>query len=278
MPLFAFAKIPTRSSDQLLAGSAGASVTTERKTSAVIITLNEAHNLPRCIASLQGVADEILVVDSFSTDGTVALAEELGCRVLQQKFLGHRGQKAFAIEQASYHYILSLDADEALSPKLQQSILAAKKDWTHDGYYLNRLSQIDGRWIHHGGWYPDRKMRLFDRRCYQMGGINPHDRFDPAPGARTRRLKGDLLHYTNDSLDARIATIHQFSSIAAEAFHQAGKKGSWWRILIKPSARFFSEYLLQSGWRDGYYGYFIAKTSAYYVWLREIKLKRLGHC
>lgn len=251
---------------------AGAKFAIKSRVSAVIITLNEAQNLPRCIESLGDVPDEILVVDSFSTDGTPAIAEALGCRVIQQKFLGHRGQKAFAIQQASYDRILSLDADEALSPALRLSILQAKKDWPHDGYYVNRLNQLGGRWIRHGGWYPDRKMRLFDRRCYQMGGVNPHDRFDPTPDAKTTRLSGDLLHYTNDTLASRIATINNFTNIAAQEFHQAGKRGSWWRILLKPPARFLSEYLLKSGWRDGFYGYFIAKTSAQYVWLREVKL------
>lgn len=256
---------------------AGAKFNQESRVSAVIITLNEAENLPRCIESLGGLADEMLVVDSFSTDGTPALAEALGCRVIQQKFLGHRGQKAFAIQQATYDRVLSLDADEALSPELLQSILAAKNNWTHDGYYCNRLNQLGGRWIRHGGWYPDRKMRLFDRRHYQMGGVNPHDRFDPSPEARTTQLQGDLLHYTNDTLASRIATINNFTSIAAEAFHQAGKRGSYWRILLKPPARFLLEYLIKSGWRDGFYGYFIAKTSAQYVWLREMKLMEMGN-
>lgn len=244
--------------------------------SVVIITLNEAANLPRCLESLGDIADEIIVVDSQSTDDTVMIARNAGARVIIQPFLGHREQKAFAIEQASNDYILSLDADEALSEELRQSILQAKANWTSDGYYVNRLNRLNGQWIHHGGWYPDRKMRLFDRRCYRMGGTNPHDRFDPTPEASTERLSGDLLHYTNDDLDSRIITINKFSSIAAKAFYAEGKRGSWLRVLLKPPGRFISEYYLRSGWRDGYYGYYIAKTSAQYVWLREIKLLGLN--
>lgn len=244
--------------------------------SVVIITLNEEANLERCIQSVAGIADEILVLDSHSTDGTVALAQRLGARVISQSFLGHREQKAKAIELATHDCVLSLDADEALSPELANAIMNAKNNWTHDGYYVNRLNRIGGQWIRHGGWYPDRKMRLFNRRSYVIAGVNPHDRFDPAPGATTTRLHGDLLHYTNDDLDSRVATINKFSTIAAQAFHKEGKRGNYWRIIVKPTARFISEYLFKSGWRDGFYGYFIAKTSAQYVWLREVKLKSLG--
>ncbi|MEL6141546.1 MAG: glycosyltransferase family 2 protein [Bacteroidota bacterium] len=240
--------------------------------SVVVITYNEEENIARCLQSVVEVADEILVVDSLSEDETVGIAKKLGARIIHQKFLGHREQKALAISKAKYDVVLSLDADEALSPKLNKSIKTAKDNWSYDGYYVNRLNQLNGRWIKHGGWYPDRKMRLFDRRKYQMGGVNPHDRFDPIPGAKTTRLSGDLLHYTNDDFEARVATINKFSSIAAMAFHEKGKKGNFFRVLTKPFFRFFSEYMLQSGWRDGYHGYFIAKTSAQYVWLREMKL------
>ena len=237
-----------------------------------MITYNEENNIGRCLQSVRSIADEILVVDSLSEDATIAVAKKLGARVVLQKFLGHREQKALAVREAKYDVVLALDADEALSAELLNSIEEVKKAWSHDGYYMNRLNQLNGRWIKHGGWYPDRKMRLFDRRKYQMGGVNPHDRFDPAPGARTTSLTGDLLHYTNDDFDARVITINKFSTIAAASFFKEGKKGRISRILTKPFFRFFSEYVLQSGWRDGYHGYFIAKTSAQYVWLREMKL------
>ena len=242
--------------------------------SVVIITLNEAGNLPRLFQSLGGIGDEVLVVDSGSTDGTVAIAEAAGARVIHQGFLGHREQKALAIRAATYDHVLSLDADEALSPELCTSVRAKLRDWTHDGYYVNRLNRLEGKWIRHGGWYPDRKMRLFDRRRYVMGGVNPHDSFDPAPGATTTRIEGDLLHYTNDTLESRLETVNRFSTIAAGAFYERGKRGSWVRILVKPPARFISEYVLQRGFRDGRLGLFIAWTSARYVWLREKKLLR----
>jgi len=246
------------------------------KISLVVITFNEEKNIQRCLESAAGVADEILVVDSVSTDQTVAIAESLGARIILQPFLGYVEQKRFAIEQAAHPYVLSLDADEALSEELRQSILQAKAHWTHDCYSMNRLSNIGDQWIRHGGWYPDRKMRLFDRARFAVEGINPHDKFVPVQGARSTHLKGDILHYTNDSIESRVQTINRFSTLAAKAFHERGKRGSWLRLLFKPFFRFFAEYILRLGFLDGFYGFVIAITSAQYVFLREAKLREMG--
>jgi glycosyltransferase involved in cell wall biosynthesis len=243
--------------------------------SLVVITFNEEANISRCLQSAASLVDDVLVVDSHSTDQTVRIAESLGARVLLHAFEGYREQKDWAIQQARFDRVLVLDADEALSIDLQQQLTPLIQEWTHDGYFFNRLSRLSGRWIRHGAWYPDRKMRLFDRRCYQMAGENPHDRIDPTPGARTKRIEADILHYTNDSFDSRIDTINRFSRIAAEALFAKGIKGSLLRLLLKPPARFYSEYLWQGGFLDGFYGYFIARTSAQYVFYRESKLWEL---
>ena len=242
------------------------------KISLVVITFNEAQNIRRCLESANGIADEILIVDSISTDETTVIASSLGARVIAQPFLGYVGQKRYAIAQAIYPIVLSLDADEALSETLRQSILDAKANWKCDCYTMNRLSQIGGRWIRHGGWYPDRKMRLFDREKYEITGIDPHDKFVPSPGARSGHLKGDILHYTNADINSRVHTINRFSTVAAQAFYDRGKRGSWPRLLFKPLFRFFVEYFLRLGFLDGFYGFMIAKTSAQYVFLREGKL------
>ena len=246
------------------------------KISLVVITFNEEKNIRRCLESAAGVADEILVVDSVSTDQTVTIAESLGARIILQPFLGYVEQKRFAIEQATHPYVLSLDADEALSEQLRQSILHVKAHWTHNCYYMNRLSNIGDQWIRHGGWYPDRKMRLFDRARFAVEGINPHDKFVPVQGARSTHLKGDILHYTNDSIESRVQTINRFSTLAAKAFYERGKRGSWLRLLFKPFFRFFAEYILRLGFLDGFYGFVIAITSAQYVFLREAKLREMG--
>lgn len=236
------------------------------------MTLNEDKNITGCLASIGEAADELLVVDSFSTDETVNLARQAGARVLQHPFEGHVEQRAYSIAQAKYEYVLVLDADERLSEELRRSIAAVRANWTHDCYWCNRLSYFGDRWIRHGAWYPDRKMRLFDRRKYRIGGINPHDRLEPAEGAAEGRLKGDLLHYTNESLEDRARTVNKFSTIAARAFHERGKKGSLRRVIFKPFLRFFAEYFLKRGFLDGFYGFVIARSSSYYVFLREAKL------
>lgn len=243
--------------------------------SLVVITYNEAKNIERCLDSAHEVVDEMLVVDSFSTDDTVDLAKAKGARVLQHAFAGYIEQKRYAIEQARFERVLLLDADEALDEQLRQSIQEVREHWTHPCYQMNRMSNLGDQWIRHGAWYPDRKMRLFERSKYQIVGINPHDKFVPVAGATMRHLKGDILHYTNSGLDDRVATINKFSTVAAEAFAQKGKKGSWLRILTKPALRFISEFIIRRGFLDGFYGYFIAKTSAQYVFLREVKLKAL---
>jgi glycosyltransferase involved in cell wall biosynthesis len=243
--------------------------------SAVVMTLDEEGNIGGCLDSIREVADELFVVDSFSTDRTVEVARAHGARVEQHPFEGHRQQRAYSIEQARYDYVLVIDADERLSDELRRSMLAAKQNWTADCYWCNRLSYFGDRWIHHGAWYPDRKMRLFDRRKYQIGGINPHDRLEPAEGATEVRLRGDLLHYTNENIEDRARTVNKFSSIAARAFYERGKRGSLARVIFKPFFRFFIEYFLRRGFLDGFYGYVIARTSAYYVFLREAKLRAI---
>ena len=240
--------------------------------SLVVITYNEEANIARCLKSAQEVVDEMLVVDSFSNDRTVEIAQSLGARVEQRPFSGYIEQKRYAISQAKYNRVLVLDADEALDPQLLKSVIVAKQNWSHDCHTMNRMSNLNDRWIRHGGWYPDKKMRLFDRRQYEVVGINPHDKFVPLTNATQAHLQGDILHYTNSSFEDRIQTINKFSTVAAQAFYEKGKRGTWLRVLCKPALRFLSEYLLRRGFLDGFYGFFIAKTSAQYVFYREVKL------
>ena len=244
--------------------------------SLVIMTFNEASNIERCLDSAALVADEILVVDSYSKDNTVELAKAKGARVIMHPFLGFKEQRIYAISQAKYNCVLILDADEALDEKLRHSILSIKESWPSDCYTMNRMSNIDEQWIHHGGWYPDKKMRLFDRRHYQIGGLNPHDKIIPKPEAKHQQLKGNILHYTNSNIEDRIATINKFSTVAAQAFFDKGKRGNLLRILFKPGLRFFVEYFIKRGFLNGFYGFAIAKTSAQYVFYRELKLHVLS--
>lgn len=240
--------------------------------SVVVMTYNEAANIGRCLGSVQDLADEIVVVDSHSTDETAAIAEQLGARVILRPFQGFTDQRSFSIRSASCDHVLVLDADEALSEELRASVRAAKAGWAYDCYWCNRLSSFGGRWIRHGAWYPDRKMRLFDRRKYRVGGIDPHDEILPVPGAREGHLRGDLLHYTNEDIAHRIDKVNGLSTAAANAYAERGRRGSLLRVLFKPPIRFLVEYIIRRGFLDGYYGFVIARSSALYVFLREAKL------
>ncbi len=243
--------------------------------SAVVITFNEERNIKRCLKSLIGVADEIVVVDSYSTDRTEEICRSFNARFIKHRFDGHIQQKNWAILQASSPYILSLDADEALSDNLRTSILRAKENWTHDGYYFNRLTNYCGKWIRHTTWYPSRKLRLWDARKGSWGGFNPHDRFYLNPGASQHLLKGDLLHYSYYSINEHVAQINSFSSILARSYYERGRRVNMFTIMFRPFWRFINDFLLRAGFMDGYYGFVVSVNSAHEVFLKYVKLKRL---
>jgi glycosyltransferase involved in cell wall biosynthesis len=243
--------------------------------SVVIITYNESANIGRCIRSVRAVADEIIVLDSFSTDNTANIARSLGAIVYQEKFRGYIGQKNYALELASNNYVLSLDADEALDEKLIGSILEAKKNFHARAYYMHRRTNFCGHFITHGAWYPDRKVRLFDKRVAAWGGVNPHDRVEINEAFKPVFLKGDILHYSFDTIDDFLQQNNRLSTIAASSLFIKGKKTSWLRLLIHPSWAFFNGYILRRGFLDGADGYYIAVHHAHYVFQKHSKLIRL---
>ncbi len=243
--------------------------------SVVIITLNEERNIGRCLDSVKAIADDVVVVDSFSADRTEEICIAHGARFVRHKFEGHIQQKNFAITQANFPHILSLDADEVLSDELTEAIKRVKNDWEGDGYTMNRLNNYCGKWIRHSGWYPDRKLRLWDSRKGEWTGLNPHDRFEMQPGAEIGHLKGDILHYSFNSISEHISQINKFSDISAKAKFQKGVRIPFIFTLIRTMAVFLKKYFLKLGFLDGYYGYVISKLSAYGVFLKDIKLKEL---
>ena len=243
--------------------------------SAVIITLNEEKNIGRCIDSLVGIADEIVVIDSFSKDRTEQICREKGVRFEQHAFEGHIQQKNYAAAQAKYPHVLSIDADEVLSDELKKSILSIKNNWQHDGYTLNRLTNYCGQWIKHCGWYPDTKMRLFHRSKGAWKGINPHDRYELHAGGNAGFLKGDLLHYSYYTIEEHYAQAEKFSTIAAKALHAEGKKATYLLVLVKAAAKFIRNYFLLLGFLDGYYGFTICRISAWETYQKYNKLRKL---
>ena len=192
--------------------------------SAVIITYNEEEHIEKCLASLVGVADEIIVVDSFSTDKTEQICNKYNVNFIKHNFEGYIEQKNFAIQQAKYNYILSLDGDEALSEKLKKSIQSIKIHWDHDGYYSNRLNNYCGTWIKHSGWYPDKKIRLFKKGSGEWKGINPHDSYTLKKGKKLGTLDGDIHHWIHKDYQELLDKVENFSTIASKAYYQLGNK------------------------------------------------------
>ena len=243
--------------------------------SAVIITFNEQSNIGRCLDSLAGVVDEVVVVDSFSTDDTEKICRAKGARFVQHAFEGHIEQKNWALAQAQYPHVLSLDADEALSETLRKSVLAAKADGRHDGYSMNRLTNYCGQWIYHSGWYPDRKLRLFDRRKAGWGGTNPHDRVEMQAGSTVSHLSGDLLHYSYYSVGEHLERARRYAEIAARAMRAQGRRATWLHLLFSPTIKFVRNYLLKKGFLDGRAGWTICRIAALETFWKYRNLLRL---
>ncbi len=243
--------------------------------SAVIITFNEQRNIGRCLDSLAGVVDEVVVVDSFSTDDTEEICRAKGARFVQHAFEGHIEQKNWALAQAQYPHVLSLDADEALSETLRKSVLAAKADGRHDGYSMNRLTNYCGQWIYHSGWYPDRKLRLFDRRKAGWGGTNPHDRVEMQAGSTVSHLSGDLLHYSYYSVGEHLERARRYAEIAARAMRAQGRRATWLHLLFSPTIKFVRNYLLKKGFLDGRAGWIICRIAALETFWKYRNLLRL---
>lgn len=245
------------------------------KISGVILTFNEARNISRCIESVLQVADEIVVVDSFSTDTTPDICKSYGVRFIQNPFGGYIEQKNFALSKATFDVVLSLDADEELSAELIRSLKKVKQNWEHEGYSLNRFTNYCGKWIHHSGWYPDRKLRLFNKNSGSWGGINPHDKFIINKNATIGLLKGDLFHYSYYSLAEHEAQILKFADIASKALHSKGVKSNPLKLIYKPVARFLKTYIIHAGFHDGKEGLTIAGMTAEAAYLRYLKLYKL---
>ena len=244
------------------------------KISAAIITLNEERNISRAIESLR-CCDEIVVVDSGSTDRTVELAVKLGARVMDCNWRGYAGQKNFASDQCQNDWILSLDADEAVSEALEAEIWHIKKNGPQfDAYTMPRLAQYLGRWILHSGWYPDRKVRLFDRRLAKWVGGYVHE--SVAVEGRIGHLDSNLLHFTCNSLSEHLRTMDRYTTLAAEQLVAQKTPVGWSQLAIDPPWTFFKTYVLQRGFLDGTEGLAIAYMAALYNFLKYAKAKNMS--
>ncbi|MDQ3015699.1 MAG: glycosyltransferase family 2 protein [Bacteroidota bacterium] len=251
------------------------SSTSSRVLSVVVMTYNEEKNISQCLRSVEGLSNDVLVFDSYSTDNTVELASSLGARVEQFTFDTYADQRRRMIRMAKHDWILTLDADEFLSPELKASILQSAGSENFDGYTSNRKSKIGARWMNHGSWYPDSKIRMFDRRKFSVEGYDVHETIVPVSNAKVGHLEGDLMHHADEDIQARYEKVNRYSTRAAEGLFHIKKRTNFLKIFFKPCVRFISVYLIRKGIFDGYYGYVVAKSEAHYVWLREVKLSEL---
>lgn len=247
-----------------------------KKLSAIVITFNEEENIGRCLKSFQGIAEEVIVVDSFSTDRTSEIIKEFGALCIQHAFNGYIEQKNYALSQAKYDFVLSLDADEALSPELYNAILEEKKsDLSFVGYKMNRLTFIGNRAIRCCGWYPDTKIRLFNRLLGEYAGLNPHDEFRFHKKTNVKHLSGDLLHYSFKSTSEVKQQTQYFAKISAEAYAKWNKKTIPFSSVISPAFRFARDYFLNGGFLHGVSGFKVSYYNAFGTWLKYRYFKEI---
>ncbi len=235
-----------------------------------VITLNEAHNLPRALASIAEVADEIVVVDSGSTDGTCEVAHQHGARVLTRPFTDYSDQKNYAAAQAAHNWIFSLDADEELNAELEASLRRWKESEPRAvAYRMRRRAHYLGDWIRHSGWYPDPKLRLYRRdRARWVGAL--HEKLEVE--GTTEWLEGELLHYTVSTLDEHARSVRRYTTLAARQLYEQGRRRWLLPLLVASPWAFVRTLVFRLGILDGHRGFLIAVMAAYYVFLKYRKL------
>ncbi|MDH5387063.1 MAG: glycosyltransferase family 2 protein [Gammaproteobacteria bacterium] len=240
------------------------------KISACIISYNEEKKIEDCLKSLLAVADEIIIIDSLSTDNTLKIAEKYTDKVFHQKFLGHIEQKNLAIEKASNDWIISLDCDERLSEELQQSILGIKEQLCNaDAYNMARKTFYIYRWLNHC-WYPDTKTRLFNKKTSHWGGTNPHDHI-VTQGNNIIKLQGDIYHYSFDSISDHLKTIESFTEIGANEIIKKNKTVTIFSPLTHASWTFIKLYIIKRGFLDGFAGLVVSVLSYMHVFIKYSK-------
>ena len=244
--------------------------------SVALIASNEESNIAKCLESLDGIADEIILVHNDCIDNTVGIAQGFGAKCYEVEWHGHRDQKNIALEKTASEWILNLDADEALSLELKESIvsfLSSKKVCEFDGGRFNRKSFCLGKWIRHGDWYPDKKVRLARRGKGKFVGLQEHDQL--AVNGKIKHLKGDLLHFSYPTLNSFIEKTIYFSDIFAERSLKKKRSIYTFNIVLRSIWRFFRAYILRLGFLDGFPGLFIAVANAYTTFFRHSKLYEL---
>jgi len=248
------------------------------KISGVIVCYNEEENIEKCLKSLAWT-DEIIVVDSFSTDSTVDICRKYTDKVYQREWPGHKEQKKYVITLAKNDWIFAIDSDEVVTDALRDEMLmrlSTDKD-EYDGYCVKRHTFYLGRWIDHGGWYPDYKLRLFKKDKVYLGGENPHDKY--FVDGRSAKLNGEIIHYTYKDISHQLRTIDRFSGIASDEMLKKNTSFVLLKMLVKPPVKFLETYVYKLGILDGLPGFIISVLTSYYTFLKFAKLweKKTDH-
>lgn len=236
-----------------------------------IISLNEEANLRRCLGSVRGLAKEIVVVDSGSRDRTRSVAEEFGARVIHQDWLGHRDQKNVALQLCTQPWVLALDCDEEVSDALRASLTSFfdRPDQDRpDAAWMNRRTWFMGRWIMHGDWYPDRKLRLFRRELAKWGGSPEHDKIEMLGSGSSMQLDGDLLHYSFRDTNHFLSKQAGYADVFLQRELAKNSGFSWFNVISRPLWRFFRAYVLRRGFLDGFPGLWIAVATTFFTFQR----------
>ena len=249
------------------------------KLTVTVITHNERSHIAAALASVSW-ADEIIVVDSRSTDGTIDIARQHATRVEERDWAGYGAQKNYAADQASNDWILSIDADERVTPQLAEEVRAVmSRGPVAPGYLMTRVAHYLGRWIRSTDWYPDYHLRLYDRRAARWSERRVHESVEvdgrPKGDKRLPRLRGELLHYPYRDMSDHLRKIDTYTTLAAQEWDAEGKRGTAWQALVYPRLAFFRNYILRRGFRDGRTGLLVSLLNSYYVFLKYAKLMEL---
>ena len=241
------------------------------RVSAVLVCFDEEENVERCLQSLAW-ADEIIVVDSFSQDRTVELSRKYTNKIFQREWSGMVQQRAYAVSLAQNEWVFAIDADEVVTETLRDDVLTRLSEGKKqkNGYYVKRHSYYMGRWINHGGWYPDFKLRLFRKDKAYVGGENPHDKCFVQ--GRTAKLKGEMIHYPYKNISRQLRTIDTYSDIVSERFFKEKPAFPLVKMFVKPPVKFLETYIYKLGFLDGLPGFVISILSSYYVFMKYAKL------
>ncbi len=244
------------------------------KVSGVVVCFNEEKNIERCLKSLLWT-DEIVVVDSYSTDKTVSICKKYTNRIYQREWPGINKQKEYAVSLTQNEWVFVLDADEMVSEELSKEIIERleRDNERYDGYMVKRHTYYLGKWINHGGWYPDYKLRLFKKKNGYFGGEDPHDKV--IVKGEVAKLRGEIYHFTYENISHHIKTINNFSDVVSQNMLDRGERFALLKMLLKPPAKFMETYLYKLGFLDGVPGFVISVLSSYYVFLRYAKLWEL---